>query len=365
MSRRFQILITDDSLPLGGKETLLLQHLAYLDRAVFEVHLVTLTDKGELLPEAREKADHYACLGRRWGLDVGAVWQLRRYLVRRKIDLVHTSQWLDSLYVWLAAKGLPVRKVAMVHGYDRTWRRDIYLKVLKSFDRIFSVSQAHKLDLYKDGLPWEKIKVIRNTYDANRFTMKTSRTNNKNDAPFRIVMVGRFDWIKDQATLIQAVNLLKNRGYNIKLHLVGQGEDKYYAMCRALVTKLNLHEVVRFWGGKRVNGEFLADYDLFVFSSFCDTFGIALLEAMACGLPVLVSDISPSMEIIQHGRCGCYFQTGNAESCAAAIAKLIQDPELRHSLGQKSYRRAHDFQPTTSTRNLQQAYLEIITRQSI
>ena len=357
---RIKLLITDDSLSLGGKETLRLQQLEHLDRDTFEVHLVTQTDKGELLPQAREMADHYFCLHRRFGLDLSAIHRLRRYMVDHSIDIVHTNGWIDSLYVWLASRRLKVKKIATIHGYNYTWRHHVHLWVLKSFNRIICVSKSLKLDIYKMGFPWKKLSVVYNCFDHKRFKKIRSPHNNENDIPFRMVMVANFRWIKDQETVIRAIKILGKKGYKIELHLVGGGDLGCLEACQGLVSDFNLNDSVFFYGHRRVDGEFLSGFDLFIFSSLADTFGIALLEAMACGLPVLVSDIPPSMELIQHGRSGCFFETRNAEACAVKIEKLIQNPKLRQTMGKKAFVRAQNFLPEKTINALEQLYSHVI-----
>lgn len=357
---RIRLLIIDDSLPLGGKETLLLEQLKHLDRRAFEVHLITQTDKGELLPQARKMVDHYACLNRRYGLDIAAIFKLRKYLIKHRIDIVHSNLWLTSLYIWLASTRLKVRKIATVHGYDYTWRNHVDLWVLKSFDRIICVSKSLRLDLYKMGLPWEKLSVVYNCFDHKRFKKTRSLHNNENDIPFRMIMVANFCWIKDQETVIRAIKILKEKGFNIELHMVGGGDFGRLEACQRLVSDLNLNDSVFFHGQKRVDGDFLSGFDLFIFSSLADTFGIALLEAMACGLPALVSDIPPSMELIQHGKFGFYFETKNVVSCAKEIAKLINDQDMRKSMSEKAQLRAQDFQAIKVIRSLKQVYIEIM-----
>ena len=81
---------------------------------------------------------------------------------------------------------------------------------------------------------------------------------------------------------------------------------------------------------------------------------------MTCGLPVLVSDIPPSMELIQHGRSGCFFETGNARSCADGILRFMKDQNLRRTKGEKAYLRAKDFTPNKIVRNLELVYLDVM-----
>jgi glycosyltransferase involved in cell wall biosynthesis len=361
MSRNpIKLLLTNDSLPLGGTERLLLQYLEHLDRTKFEVHLMTLTDKGILLPEARKKADHYFCPNRRFGLDLKAIMKLRHYMIEHKIELVHTNQWLDSLYVLMAGKGLPVTKIATIHGYNYTWRHHVNLKVLNYFDRIICVSKSEKLDYFKMGIPWEKISVIHNSFDTNLFhkSSELSRDNEK----FLIVMVGSFTWEKDQETLIKAANILKTQGSEFELHLVGKRDYQIFGNCQEFVSQQGLNDIVKFLGQVRVDGDFLSQYDLFVFSSRSETFGIALLEAMACGIPVLVSDIPSSMELIQHGRYGQYFETGNPDSCAAKLSKFISNRDYCIALGRKAYLRARDFRVENTIRNLEGMYADLLER---
>jgi glycosyltransferase involved in cell wall biosynthesis len=212
-----------------------------------------------------------------------------------------------------------------------------------------------KLDLYKFGLPWEKLVVVNNCYDCEKFAVP--RCSGSTEAGrFHIVMVGNFMWWKDQRTLIEATGLLRKEGHNVDVCLVGGRTSQAFERCASLIAEMGLQDVVRIVDNQRVDGSFLTDFDLFVFSSFADTFGIALLEAMASGLPVLVSDIPSSMELIGHGEHGLYFETGSASSCAEQIAKLIDDPDLRHRLAEKAYRRAQDFRPEKVIRDLEEVY---------
>ena len=354
-------MITNDSLSLGGAETVILQHLDCLDRNFFEVHFITFKELGELLSEGRKKADYYACLNRRFGLDIASVIKLRRYIICNNIRIIHTNQWLDSLYVLLATQGLPVIKINSIHGYNYTWRHYVNLGVIKHFDLIISVSKSLKLDLCKMGIPYKKICVVYNCYDAMRFSGVDNFREYKRNEPFRLVMTGNFHWWKDQITLIKAVHILiSQKGYNIELNLVGKGDDKLFNEAQNVVKKHVIAKHVKFWGSKRVNGDFLSQFDLFVFSSICDTFGVALVEAMASNLPVLVSDIPPSIEIIQYGKCGLCFETGNPRSCAEKIEKYIKDPTLRKLMAQRGYVRSQRFRASDITKELEKVYSNLI-----
>jgi len=355
---RIKLLITDDSLHLGGKETLLLQQLEHISREKFDVHLVTQTNKGVLLPSAKEKADHYKCLNRKCSLDVIAILKLRKYIKEKSIQIVHTNGWIDSFYVYIATLGLDVSKVSTIHGYDHSWRNIVNHKVLKHFDRIVAVSNSFELELFKMGLPYEKLAIVYNSYDDKAFWKQKKKSSIKNRDLLDIVMTGHFRWSKDQATIIRAAHILKKRGILVKVHLIGAGDPVLMAVCRRLVAELFLTDSIIFAGQKRVDATLLSAFDLFVFSSISETFGIALLEAMACGMPVLVSDIPPLMELIENGKYGLYFETGNAESCADEILRFLEDRDLREKMGERAYSRSQNFTPQKVVRDLEMVYLD-------
>tara|TARA_B100000315_G_scaffold246953_1_gene274951 strand:- start:1257 stop:2393 length:1137 start_codon:yes stop_codon:yes gene_type:complete len=362
---RLKLLILKDSVPLGGAESLLLVHLEYLDRTKYVVHLVTQTDIGKLLPIAQEKADYYECLKRKIGLDIKSIIKLRKYLRDNNIDIVHTHDWISSLYVFLSSKGLKLKKVSTVHAYDYSWRNIINLQVLKYFYKIICVSKSQRLNLFNMGLPWKKLAVVYNCYDDNKFYKISRPSLSEKQIPFRIVMTGMYRWQKDQKTLINALHILKNRGLDVELHLVGgpawsKRNSGLYEECKILVNNLNLNSTVCFHVDKIVDGDFLSQFDLFVFSSKSECFPIAPLESIACGLPVLVSDIPPLMEIIDYGKFGLYFETGNAESCAKEIIKVMDNSTLLQSLSEKSYERAKEFRPKKVVNILEQLYQNLM-----
>lgn len=358
MKGKIHLLFTEDSLTAGGgKERLLITYLRDLDRNRFDVHLVLLNNKGALIPQAQQNADHSAIFKRKLGLDPYVLWQLRKYIINNRIQIIHTSQWLDSLYVLLASIGLPVRRIASVHGYNYTWRNQVNQWVLKKFDRIICVSKSLMLDVYKAGFPWGKISLVYNCYDEKRFQRRPSLFKKKADV-FKLCMVGRFDWIKDQATLCRAVGSLKKRNITIELTLVGGGDANLERECKSICTQFGIEKDVQFLGMRDDVPEILSNMDAFVFSSFCDTFGIALIEAMACGLPVIVSDIPPFMEIIEYGKYGQYFRTGDPEDCADKICMLINDYKLQESYSHCSIKRAGEFTSKRSIIELEDVYYQ-------
>ena len=358
--KKIKLLILKSSAPLGGAETLILQHLKNLDRKKFEVHFISLDCKGILQSAIKEKADFYMCLNRKFILDPIAILKLRSYLIHNSINILHSHDKSSALFLLLASFGLKIPRVTTTHSHDQTWRNFVNLKLIRSFDFNICLCKVERLKYFEYGISWEKMGVVYNCFDCNKFKKSYRLKNYRNDGTFRIIMVGNYYIQKDQKTLIKAANIINGLGYNIELHLVGGRNAELYKQCKILVNNLNLNSIVYFYNDRIVDGDFLSKFDLFVFSSKSETFGIVLLEAMASGLPVLVSDIPSNMEIIRFGKDGFYFETANPNSCAEEINKLINEPFLLKSMSEKAYERSKEFHPKKVINILEKTYQDIV-----
>ena len=87
---------------------------------------------------------------------------------------------------------------------------------------------------------------------------------------------------------------------------------------------------------------------------------IAPIEAMACSLPVLVSDIPPNMELIRNGKDGFYFETASSYDCANKIMDIINNPIKRKEMADLGYTRSKQFTPDIIVRQLEQLYKKMV-----
>jgi len=157
------------------------------------------------------------------------------------------------------------------------------------------------------------------------------------DRPVELLWVGRLVQYKGIELLIRSVAIAAKK-CDLRLKIIGGGEDLYVAFLRQLVTELGLDRIVEF--AKPVaRNELPRSYqnaDIFCFPTICDTYGIALLEAMSCGCAVVVSDVAGPREIVAEGT-GVKVPMCEPEQYirdyAAAIVALAGDPALRCKLG--------------------------------
>ena len=363
--KKIKLLILKSSTPLGGAETLILQHLENLDRKKFEVHFISLDCKGRLQSAIKEKADSYMCLNRKFILGPVAILKLRSYLIHNSINIVHSHDKSSALFLLLASFGLKIPLVTTTHSHDQTWRNFVNIKLIRFFDFNICLCRFERLKYFEYGIPWRKMGVVYNCFDASKFKKSYRLKNYRNDGTFRIIMVGNYYIQKDQKTLIEAAYIINDLGYNIELHLVGGRGLKIIEECQAEVQNKNLGEIVFFHVQKKVDSKFLSEFDLFAFSTKSETFGIVLIEAMASGLPVLVSDIPSNMELIRYGRDGFYFETANPNSCAEEIIRVINKPFLLQAMSEKAYERSKEFHPQKVVNILEKKYQDIVNESKL
>jgi glycosyltransferase involved in cell wall biosynthesis len=169
--------------------------------------------------------------------------------------------------------------------------------------------------------------VIRNAIDVQR----APRAKPDEGTP-RIVFVGRLKYPKDGETLLRAAAALGDRDY--VLEIVGDGPD------REQLESLPHDERVRFAGERDDVPQLLAASSVFVLSSRSEGLPISVLEAMAAGLPVVASDVGGLREQVVDGETGLLVPAGDAAALADALARLIDDPSLRRTMGDASRARA-------------------------
>jgi colanic acid/amylovoran biosynthesis glycosyltransferase len=153
----------------------------------------------------------------------------------------------------------------------------------------------------------------------------------RNNEPIVIINVGRLVWQKGQATLIESARILKDKGLNFRLEIIGEGELR--VEIEALIARYCLQEHVVMRGALPRNDVLKAMQaaDIFAFSSLSEGFGIVLLEAMLCGLAVVAPNITGVSEIVMEGKTGIIYPSQTGSVLASSLEQLIINKKLRQS----------------------------------
>lgn len=156
----------------------------------------------------------------------------------------------------------------------------------------------------------------------------------------RLLMVARLDPIKDQATLVRAFALAWQPGW--QLQLVGEGPNR--SALEQLILELHLESVVQCLGRREDVPELLGAADLFAFATTdSEGFGIALVEAMAAGLPVIASDVPACREVLADGGAGELVPAGDVQAWAERLQWLMHEPAQRQRLAAAARQRSEAY----------------------
>ena len=166
---------------------------------------------------------------------------------------------------------------------------------------------------------------------------------NLNDS-IRSIYVSPIMPFKHQHEVVDAISILRSRGHNISLSIVGSGEPSALRLLEKKVKEIGLDNNIIKQEGAIMHRDLpshLANSNLFIFASSCEAFGITLLEAMAVGLPIASSNRSSLKETLKDG--GVYFEPDDSESIANAIEKIIVDPKLRNFISHRAMELSNDY----------------------
>jgi glycosyltransferase involved in cell wall biosynthesis len=182
-----------------------------------------------------------------------------------------------------------------------------------------------------DPSQWNKIEVSRLGVDTALYAPRPQR-----DQPglFELICVGRLAPVKAQHVLLEAVSRLAREGYQVRLRLVGDGPDRNSLEARAVELGIEASVAFEGWRNQDAVRALYAQADLFVLPSFAEGVPVVLMEAMAMEIPCVATWVAGIPELITDGLNGLLVAPSDEEDLKRAIARLLEDPELRRRLGQ-------------------------------
>jgi N-acetyl-alpha-D-glucosaminyl L-malate synthase BshA len=256
---------------------------------------------------------------------------------KHDLDIVHahyaiphaTSAWI-AREMLLPGRELPI--VTTLHGTDITlvglhpsYQPLTRFSILRS-QGLTAVSEFLREETVRDfGVPRDRIRVIPNFIDTKRYdrARQPCHRNTLAKGGEKLVMhVSNFRPVKRVTDVIDVFAGLAKR-VNARLVLVGDGPERPRAMERA--EELGIERQVTFLGKHASVDELLRCCDLFLLPSESESFGLAALEAMACGSPVVASRIGGLPEVVEEGVSGHLLPVGDVEGMADAAASILTD----------------------------------------
>lgn len=356
---RRRVLITGYSGELGGMELRMAQEARFLAAAGYESALAVKPFPGSgnwlrRLRAERVAASHFFVppfleewRWRRWNLWKAMLLCSAR-LLRRHVDLLHVAFcWTGygASSVWLAARcGIPA--VISVHNafppsQASVWQQAFLRQAFSGVRGVYAVSASAMegfLAHYRALLPARaRLAVIPNCVDTDQFqpsaAVRAATRARWGLPPDALVLgsVGRLSRQKRPDAAIRLLAALRPAFPTLYLVLVGSGELE--AGLRAQARALGVAEQVVFAGFQARIEEWMPAFDLHLLLSSVEGFGIATIEAMACGVPALATDVPGSRDVLAGCGGGLLLPLEDEAAQQAALAALLRDPPRRAAMG--------------------------------
>lgn len=334
-------------LAVGGLENGLVNLINRMPAGRYRHAIVSLTEVSDFRRRITRPDVECIALHKRPGHDPGMLWRLWRLFRQRRPMIVHSRNLaaLDAqLPAWLA--GVPVRIHGEhgrdVHDLDGTSRRYQWLR--RGYRPLIHryVPLSRELAEYLRGpvgVPEARIRLICNGVDTERFRPAATREavlppGFAASDSLVIGTVGRLEAVKDQLTLVQAfAELVRREAEGARLRLVLVGEGSLRAPIEALLAETGLAPQVWLAGAREDVPALMAAMDLFVLPSLAEGISNTILEAMACGLPVVATRVGGNAELVREGLTGRLVERDAPAALAAALAGYVHDPQMRRDHG--------------------------------
>ena len=358
MTARRTICFTLPSLAGGGAERAAVQILNALDGDRWERWLYLFRREGPYLADVTSGVQIAHANGES---RVGRWRALRRFMRALRPDVVVSFLSYFTVLSAVRAAGVGARVVFnqqtpmsafLADGdyrWKRPWDRRAFAAVTRvgyaAADLIVTTSRGVAEDLTVSfGVDADRIRVVHNPVDLRAIAIAVHEPlPAAHDALWTrpaIVAAGRLAEAKNYPLMIESLAVLRQR-IPARLFILGEGEQE--PVLRDLVATRNLTDAVHFCGFQSNPWKYIARADVFALTSRYEGFGNVLVEAMACGVPVVAASSSGAREIVDDGEDGLIVERHEPVAVAAALERILCDAALRQRMSDTARRRAERF----------------------
>ncbi|MGG0788114.1 glycosyltransferase family 4 protein [Peribacillus simplex] len=306
-----------------------------------------------------------------------ALKQLRRIVNINNYKLIHCHTPMGSVLTRLAAKNkrkMGTKVVYTAHGFHfykgaplKNWA--LYYPIEKWLskytDCLITINEEDYLRV-KNNFQAKSIKLVNGVgIDLNKYIPQAIELKSKlrgeynfNENDFIIMYAAELNHNKHQDLLINAISVLKKEIPNIRLLLAGEGE--LLADYKELVNKLKLKDHIYFLGFRKDIEKLLALSDLAVSSSRREGLPLNIMEAMATGLPLVVTDCRGNRDLVSDNNNGFVIRKDDVKSFASAIEKIYKTPHMGQKFANKSLGLVSKYSLESVCKKMEDIYLGIL-----
>lgn len=369
---RKKVLMVIPNLGTGGAEKLVIDIARNIDIEKFDVRILSLFPKNNSIYDeiAENEKLNVVYMNKKKGISLDHVFKVTKYILDLKPDVIHTHlnvvpyTLFGCIFAKVKCRIHTVHNAAKYEGTNRDRR------ILKFAYKMFNftpvgISDTIKktiMDYYR--LREKKVPCIYNGIDTTIFTQNEYKKENLENK-FYLVSIGSFKSQKNHRLMIEAFNKICIYNdyfkvpYSIYLKLVGDGQLRNEIEDQ--IKKYNLEERVIMKGEVKDVCRELNSSDVLLMTSDYEGLPLAVLEAMACGLPIISTKAGGVVDVVEDNENGILVDVGKKEQIVDAIIKLEQNKDLVKSMGKKSRELALKYDIRNTTKQYENLYIKLLS----
>jgi glycosyltransferase involved in cell wall biosynthesis len=329
----FNILFINSSPYFGGTEKWAITCAVLLKQRGHEIWLAGRYPK--ILQRATDNGLKTIQLPLKNDFDLLSVFRLRKYIAKHKIDIIISTKvreyWLGGCAAELSSIPLIIR-LGIRRKINQSFKnRLIYHTFMKAM--IVNTEAIKNALLEYAFIDPERINVIRNGIDCSENLVQ----KNKNDQMVTIISIGALSERKNVRTIIQIFFKLQNQIDSIPLRLWIVGDGPQRIELYNFVIQLGIQKKVRFWGHRDDIPELLQQADIMLHLSRSEGFPNAAMEAMAAGVPLLISEFDGVEEFVSDGENAYVVNPSDEKNVIRLLMQLIKDPDTYNKIRMNAY----------------------------
>ncbi len=363
---RRKILLLAVGLGIGGTETHVSELASRLDRKRFDLTVCTLKPGGVIAEQMQRRGIRVVSLDGVGKVDLRVLFKLRAFLRNERPEIIQAFLFWANMAARIANLGLGfARVIASYHDevVSEGWlMRAIDRLTLSWSDRLVCCSDAVQQSVQKRiGGKNEQFVTIPFGVESERFTAAFPVSRAEVGMDEKLPVIGTVCRLvepkKGLSVLLRAVAHLEETDGKPRCQVLIVGEGPAEAGLKALCSELGIEERVHFAGPRLDVPSVIQCVDVFVLPSLYEGFGIAILEAMAAGKPVVATAVGGIPEFVESGKSGLLVEPGHPVALAQAIKRFLDQPELANTMARAGQERARTlFSIERSVREHEELY---------
>ena len=330
--KKIKVAFALGALNRGGAESLILDICRMSEYTPFEV--ICLYRKEGNLSDEFHKTNARLIHITKSGSVIEYMWRLRKVIQEEQISIVHSQTPSNTAILGLSLLGCKTKLITTIHGFSFLNSNKLYQHFVFGISKaiIFVSNYQQKLYSHICTNILKKCHVVYNGIDTTKYEQEYEIPDfyKNSDTVIKLCVVGNIRRARTYDVIFNAIpHLREDRMNNIGLYIVGntpqeeQGVlDRYMILCK----ENGIDDIVHFVGSRNDVPAILRYSDIYIMSSI-ETFGIAVVEAMMSGIPVIVNDFNVMKEVTEEGKLACLYETGNSYDLEEKIRYVMDNLE--------------------------------------